>query len=164
MSCNKEFSEEDLIKFEDLITIWSCEFVEIFSRFSPSELKLPKLHSWRYHVVPAIRQFGSINSFTTETFETLHKYYVKIPYRKSNKKEVRQKALIESTTKTVKQKIGQLSSKLYDIRFSAFENHLETFQQLEILNPLQLEGMENLLDSLNKLKDDILLDKVDSFI
>ncbi|CAB4404338.1 unnamed protein product [Rhizophagus irregularis] len=78
--------------------------------------------------------------------------------------EVRQKALIESTTKTVKQKIGQLSSKLYDIRFSAFENHLEIFQQLEILNPLQLEGMENLLDSLNKLKDDILLDKVDSFI
>ncbi|CAG8713076.1 22911_t:CDS:2 [Rhizophagus irregularis] len=78
--------------------------------------------------------------------------------------EVRQKALIESTTKSVKQKVGQLSSKLYDIRFSAFENHLEIFQQLEILNPLQLEGMENLLDSLNKLKDDILLDKVDSFI
>lgn len=62
--------------------------MEIFSRFSPSELKLPKLHSWRYHVVPAICQFDSINSFTTETFETLHKYYVKIPYRKSNKKEV----------------------------------------------------------------------------
>ncbi|CAB4398024.1 unnamed protein product [Rhizophagus irregularis] len=78
--------------------------------------------------------------------------------------EVRQKALIESTTKSVKQKVGQLSSKLYDICFSAFENHLEIFQQLEILNPLQLEGMENLLDSLNKLKDDILLDKVDSFI
>jgi len=51
-------------------------------------MKLPKLHSWRYHVVPAIKRFGVINGFSTETYETLHKYYVKNPYRKSNKKEV----------------------------------------------------------------------------
>jgi len=51
-------------------------------------MKLPKLHSWHYHVVPAIKRFGVINGFSTETYETLHKYYVKNPYRKSNKKEV----------------------------------------------------------------------------
>ena len=35
-----------------------------------------------------IRRFGAVNGFTTETYETLHKFYVKNPYRKSNKKEV----------------------------------------------------------------------------
>ena len=34
-----------------------------------------------------------INGFTTETYETLHKFYVKNPYRKSNKKEVMKQIL-----------------------------------------------------------------------
>jgi hypothetical protein len=67
--------------------------VKIFSRFNPSKLRLPKLHSWRYHIIPAIRRFGAINGFTTETYETLHKFYVKNPYRKSNKKEVMKQIL-----------------------------------------------------------------------
>ena len=66
---------------------WAKEFVKIFSQYSPSGLLLPKLHSWCYHVVPAIRKYGSINSITTKTYETLHKDYVKIPYRISNKKD-----------------------------------------------------------------------------
>ena len=76
-----------------MIITWSSEFVNIFARFSPSNLRLPKLHSWRYHVIPAIRQFGIVNGFTTETYETLHKYYVKNPYRKSNKREVMKQIL-----------------------------------------------------------------------
>ena len=71
-----------------MIITWSSEFVNIFAQFSPSNLCLPKLHSWRYHIIPAISKFGIINGFTTETYETLHKYFVKTPYRKSNKKEV----------------------------------------------------------------------------
>ena len=66
---------------------WAKEFVKIFSQYSPSGLLLPKLHSWCYHVVPAIRKYGSINSMSTKTYETLHKDYVKIPYRMSNKKD-----------------------------------------------------------------------------
>ncbi len=73
---------------KELIKSWSIEFITTFARFSPSGMKLPKLHSWRYHVIPAIKRFGAINGFSTETYETLHKYYVKNPYRKSNKKEV----------------------------------------------------------------------------
>ena len=76
-----------------MIVTWSCEFIKIFSRFNPSDLRLPKLHSWRYHVIPAIRKFGAVNGFTTETYETLHKFYVKNPYRKSNKKEVMKQIL-----------------------------------------------------------------------
>ena len=66
---------------------WAQEFVKIFSPYSRSGLQLPKLHSWCHHVVPLIKKYGSINSMTTETYETLHKDYVKIPYRMSNKKD-----------------------------------------------------------------------------
>jgi hypothetical protein len=51
-------------------------------------MKFPKLHSWIYHIVDTIREFGAINGYTTETYESLHKSYVKIPYRLSNKKNV----------------------------------------------------------------------------
>ena len=33
-----------------------------------------------------IRNFGAINGYTTETYEFLHKFYVKDPYKFSNKK------------------------------------------------------------------------------
>jgi len=32
--------------------------------------------------------YGAINGYTTETYETLHKDFVKIPYRSSIKKNV----------------------------------------------------------------------------
>ena len=51
-------------------------------------MKFPKLHSWIYHIVDTIREYGAINGYTTETYESLHKTYVKIPYRLSNKKDV----------------------------------------------------------------------------
>jgi hypothetical protein len=55
---------------------------------SSSELKLPKLHSWVHHTIDSIRFFGAINGYTTETYESLHKEYVKTPYRLSNKKDI----------------------------------------------------------------------------
>ncbi len=64
---------------------WATLFVQLFSQYSPSELKLPKLHNWYYHIVLAIKEYSSINRFTTETYESLHKDAVKKPYRGSNK-------------------------------------------------------------------------------
>jgi hypothetical protein len=43
-------------------------------------MKLPKLHSWKYHIVDIIKEFGTIAGYTTETYESLHKTYVKTPY------------------------------------------------------------------------------------
>ena len=43
---------------------------------------------WRYHTIYTIKQYGSLNRLTTETYETLHKNWVKNPYRMSNKKNV----------------------------------------------------------------------------
>ena len=39
-------------------------------------------------MILAIRRFGTINRFTTDTYKTLHKFYVKNSYRKSNKKDI----------------------------------------------------------------------------
>jgi hypothetical protein len=39
-------------------------------------------------MIDSIRSFGAINEYTTETYESLHKEYVKVPYRLSNKKDV----------------------------------------------------------------------------
>jgi hypothetical protein len=67
---------------------WATPFVTLFKKYSPSELRLPKLHNWRYHVIPTIKEYGAINGFTTETYESLHKDSVKKPYRASNKRQV----------------------------------------------------------------------------
>ena len=59
-----------------------------FQFIFPSSLKLPKLHSWIYHIIDSIRMYGAINGYTMETYESLHKDFVKIPYQSSNKKNV----------------------------------------------------------------------------
>src|SRR5437773_8897496 len=60
-------------------------FCKTLSKYSPSELRLPKLHNRCYHIIPTIKEYGAINGFTTETYESLHKDSVKKPYRASNK-------------------------------------------------------------------------------
>ena len=75
-----------LIIKQTAINDWANLFIKLFREFSPSDLKIPKLHSWIYHIVNTIEDFGAINGYTTETYESLHKTYVKIPYRLSNRK------------------------------------------------------------------------------
>lgn len=68
--------------------IWSQRFIKLFQHLSASNLKLPKLHSWIHHIIQSIRNYGAINGYTSETYESLHKNYVKQPYRLSNKKNI----------------------------------------------------------------------------
>jgi hypothetical protein len=51
-------------------------------------MQLPKLHSWVHHIIDSIQLYGAVNGYTTETYESLHKYFIKIPYRISNKKNI----------------------------------------------------------------------------
>ena len=37
-------------------------------------------------MIDSIQNFSTINRYTTETYESLHHEYIKIPYRLSNKK------------------------------------------------------------------------------
>jgi hypothetical protein len=41
-----------------------------------------------FHICSSIREFGAINGYTTETYESLHKDYVKKPYKLTNKKDI----------------------------------------------------------------------------
>ena len=75
-------------KIQTFIINWCSEFKRIFSSLSVTECSFPKLHSWRYHVISTIRKYGALNGLSTETYETLHKFYVKNPYRSSNRKDV----------------------------------------------------------------------------
>jgi hypothetical protein len=72
---------------------WAQKFVQAFKSTSLSELKLPKLHSWLYHIIDSIQLYGAVNGYTTETYESLHKNFVKIPYRISNKKNIENQLL-----------------------------------------------------------------------
>ena len=67
---------------------WSKRFIKAFQHISRSGLKLPKLHSWIYHITDSIRSFGAINRYSIETYKSLHKEHVKNPYRLSNKKNI----------------------------------------------------------------------------
>ena len=60
----------------------------IFFKIIHLELKLPKLHSWVHHIINSIKSFGIINGYTTETYESLHKEYVKNLYWLSNKRDI----------------------------------------------------------------------------
>src|SRR5436190_4866734 len=68
------------------ITEFCQAFVKIFSEYSPSQCKIPKLHVLRYHVIPSIQLYGSMNGMLTKTYETLHKTNVKNPYQMTNKR------------------------------------------------------------------------------
>ena len=70
-----------------MITDWARKFVILFMPIVDTGMKYLKLHNWCYHIIDTIRRYGAINGFTTETYESLHKSYVKIPYRMSNRRD-----------------------------------------------------------------------------
>ena len=69
-----------MLKILRTIYEWSQKFINIFQDNSPSGLKLPKLHSWVHHIINSIKSFDVINGYTTETYESLYKEYVKNLY------------------------------------------------------------------------------------
>ncbi|EXX57401.1 hypothetical protein RirG_207510 [Rhizophagus irregularis DAOM 197198w] len=70
-----------------MIIDWANKFINLFTPIADTEMKYPKLHNWQHHIIDAIRNYGAINGFTTETYESLHKFYIKAPYRMSNRRD-----------------------------------------------------------------------------
>ncbi|RIB22378.1 hypothetical protein C2G38_2174152 [Gigaspora rosea] len=103
LSHYEEFTESDLRvgqkntlplnDFENLIIDWAKKFIALFNTYSNSELKFPKLHSWVYHTTDLIKKYGSLNSFSTETYESLNKDFVKKPYYLTNKQNIEDQIL-----------------------------------------------------------------------
>ncbi|RGB26279.1 hypothetical protein C1646_770629 [Rhizophagus diaphanus] len=87
-SKKEKFNESELKSFEHEIIDWIQGFVKLFKNFSPSNLQLPKFHMWRYYTIHTIKRYESLNGLATDTYETLHKNWVKNPYRITNKKNV----------------------------------------------------------------------------
>ena len=55
--------------------------------------------------------------------------------------------------KKARQRLADFGACLWNIRLSSYEEELKAFRQMDSINPLQLGGLENFLDSL-----DIFLD------
>ncbi|RHZ83334.1 hypothetical protein Glove_97g49 [Diversispora epigaea] len=87
---NKDLSEV-YVKWNEMYLLSRLE------TFKESDLKIFQkaidnwLYLWKYHIIDTIRKYRAINGYTTEIYESLHKTYVKIPYRLSNKRDVETK-------------------------------------------------------------------------
>ncbi|KAF0435639.1 zn-finger domain-containing protein [Gigaspora margarita] len=61
---------------------------EDWNNISASKLKFPKLYLWVYYTTDLIKKYGCLNRFSTETYESLHKDFVKTLYYLSNKQNI----------------------------------------------------------------------------
>ncbi|KAF0502914.1 hypothetical protein F8M41_019766 [Gigaspora margarita] len=88
LSRYEEFTDNDLKDFDNLIINWAQQFIKLFKTSFASKLKFPKLHLWVYHTTNLIKKYGCLNRFSTKTYESLHKNFVKTPYYLSNKQNI----------------------------------------------------------------------------
>ncbi|PKK57169.1 hypothetical protein RhiirC2_721398 [Rhizophagus irregularis] len=159
------FLESELVEFKKLITDWATLFVKLFQSYSRSGLKLPKLHNWVYHIINSIEEFGAINGFTTETYEFLHKDYVKIPYRSSNKREaigqiintvqikLTLKHLMCQTKQKKSQKATSLNGLLGKFALENFDEFFDIYKEKNSLASEALLALSCFLTALNNFFD-----------
>ncbi|RHZ75419.1 hypothetical protein Glove_214g1 [Diversispora epigaea] len=159
LSRKENYEESDVTLLQESINEWAKLFIELFKEHSKSELQFPKLHSWVFHICSSIREFGAINGYTTETYESLHKNYVKKPYKLTNKKEIekqimkiiRRKAIItESSSKEIpKTPIAlKYSKKLYEFCIQNAEIYIQTRMNDPDLEKEMKLGFEKFLDNI----------------
>ncbi|RHZ45656.1 hypothetical protein Glove_665g7 [Diversispora epigaea] len=164
LSRKENYEESDVTLLQESINEWAKLFIELFKEHSKSELQFPKLHSWVFHICSSIREFGAINGYTTETYESLHKDYVKKPYKLTNKKEIekqimkiiRRKAIItESSSKEIpKTPIAlKYSKKLYEFCIQNAEIYIQTRMNDPDLEKEMKLGFEKFLECLDAYLD-----------
>ncbi|RHZ52764.1 hypothetical protein Glove_457g35 [Diversispora epigaea] len=156
LSRSEKFKESDLKNFQKAINDWGDLFIKLFQKISNSHLKFSKLHSWIYHIVDTIQEYGVINGYTTETYESLHKTYVKIPYRLSNKKEVEKQIMENIRRQTIisRNRVGKTktpmafmyTTKLFD--FDLSESMIEQNKKDPNLDKKIIKSFEKFIDCL----------------
>ncbi|RHZ49790.1 hypothetical protein Glove_511g19 [Diversispora epigaea] len=157
-------SRKENYEESDVTLLQAKLFIELFKEHSKSELQFPKLHSWVFHICSSIHEFGAINGYTTETYESLHKDYVKKPYKLTNKKEIekqimkiiRRKAIItESSSKEIpKTSIAlKYSKKLYEFCIQNAEIYIQTRMNDPDLEKEMKLGFEKFLECLDVYLD-----------
>ncbi|RHZ86978.1 hypothetical protein Glove_41g178 [Diversispora epigaea] len=164
LSRKENYEESDITRLQESINEWAKLFIELFEEYSSSKLQFLKLHSWVFHICSSIREFGAINGYTTETYESLHKDYVKKPYKLTNKKEIekqimkiiRRKAIIiESSSKEIpKTPIAlKYSKKLYEFCIQNAEIYIQTRMNDPDLEKEMKLGFEKFLKCLDAYLD-----------
>ncbi|PKC61287.1 hypothetical protein RhiirA1_466766 [Rhizophagus irregularis] len=105
----------------------SCiKLIKCYIKFIKINLQLPKLHMWRYHTIHTIKRYRSLNGLATDTYETLHKNWVKNPYKMTNKKNVldqmlktiHRQEIITNVKKTHVSKLETMKSLLWKLPIS----------------------------------------------
>ncbi|RHZ88906.1 hypothetical protein Glove_20g31 [Diversispora epigaea] len=126
------------------INEWAKLFIELFEEYSSSKLQFPKLHSWVFHICSSIREFGVINGYTTETYESLYKDYIR-----------RKAIIIESSSKEIpKIPIAlKYSKKLYEFCIQNVEIYIQTRMNDPDLEKEMKLGFEKFLKCLDAYLD-----------
>ncbi|RHZ76830.1 hypothetical protein Glove_189g4 [Diversispora epigaea] len=164
LSRKENYEESDITRLQELINEWAKLFIELFEEYSSSKLQFPKLHSWVFHICSSICEFGAINVYTTETYESLHKDYVKKPYKLTNKKEIEKQIMkiirckaiiIESSSKEIpKTPIAlKYSKKLYEFCIQNAEIYIQTRMNDSDLEKEMKLGFEKFLKCLDAYLD-----------
>ncbi|RHZ73778.1 hypothetical protein Glove_229g142 [Diversispora epigaea] len=144
LSRKENYEEFDVTLLQESINEWAKLFIELFKEHSKSEFQFPKLHSWVFHICSSIREFGAINGYTTETYESLHKDYI------------RRKAIItESSSKEIpKTPIAlKYSKKLYEFCIQNAEIYIQTRMNDPNLEKEMKLGFEKFLECLDAYLD-----------
>ncbi|RHZ90022.1 hypothetical protein Glove_9g51 [Diversispora epigaea] len=145
------FKESDLEKFQKAINEWADLFVILFRKKSDSKMKFPKFHSWIFHIVDTIQKYRAINGYTTETYESLHKSYVKTPYRLSNKKAIIKRRVTEELHKTPTALI--YTSKLFEFKLLEASIFFEQQKKNSDLTENMIKGFAKFLECLDSFFD-----------
>jgi len=93
----KGFSFRYLRLNADILNYIAGDIMQV-SLITKNNCKLSVLPEIFFFLVAAIRKYGALNGLSTETYETLHKYYVKNPYRSSNRKDNILRQLLNSVS------------------------------------------------------------------
>ncbi|UZO27203.1 uncharacterized protein OCT59_019408 [Rhizophagus irregularis] len=142
------FTDSELDNFQKMIIDWANKFINLFTPIADTEMKYPKLHNWQHHIIDAIRNYGTINGFTTETYESLHKFYIKAPYRMSNRRDATSQ-IINLKHRQIKTLGGIEGSFTLD----TFNDFVDEYRTTHFLALEAEKAFEVLIDSLNQYFD-----------
>ncbi|CAG8532864.1 31_t:CDS:2 [Dentiscutata heterogama] len=165
-----KFTQSDLLQFEKSIQIWAKKFIDILGPFTKRECRFSKFHHWIHHTIETIKEYGNLNGLSAETYESLHKQYIKVPYRMSNKRnidiQILQKVTQTLTLKNIyrhillqngrskpKEDIGKFGKKYFTIPQHLLKSLIDIYKHDEECTFEILDGLCHLVPAMNDYFD-----------
>ncbi|PKC00575.1 hypothetical protein RhiirA5_505108 [Rhizophagus irregularis] len=126
------------------------------------------------HAIPAIVKYGALNGLSTETYETLHKLYIKIPYRATNRKHmmqqlvnaVKRKELTPTTSgmKVIRRKTEGFGKILWELNLDSIDEKIKSLKKSENPpHPNYIEGLAQIITALDTFLDTSSQDSENDF-